>query len=63
VNARPFVLTAASIFLLVAVLHLARLVGRIPVRLGDVDVPVGFSWAGLVASLALAVWGFRVARR
>ena len=59
---RPFDLVAATLFGLIAVLHLCRLFTGTPVQIGASSVPTWISWLGLIVPGALSVWGFRSAR-
>jgi len=49
---------SALIFDIVAFVHLARLLKRLPVRVGSYEVPMSVSWFGLPVSALLAIWGF-----
>ncbi|HKQ60757.1 MAG TPA: hypothetical protein VJS92_05680 [Candidatus Polarisedimenticolaceae bacterium] len=60
---RPYLLLSAGIFGLVALMHVLRVILAVPVSIGETVVPPAASWLGLVAAGALAVWGFRLARR
>ena len=54
---------SASIFALVALVHLVRLVRGWAFQVGPVAVPMAASVVGLVFAAGLAVWGFRAAGR
>jgi hypothetical protein len=54
----PYAGISASIFVVVAFLHLARVVKRWPVQVGSYAVPMSVSWFGLPISALLAIWGF-----
>ena len=62
-SARPYILISASIFAVVSLLHLVRLVARLSVTVQDTIVPMWPSWGGLVIAGLLATWGYRLARR
>jgi hypothetical protein len=49
---------SALIFALVAVGHVVRLVNRWTVAIGRYNVSMNVSWAALVVSALLAIWGF-----
>jgi hypothetical protein len=49
---------AATLFAIVALAHVARLVWALPITVGSVAVPQSVSWAGLVLAGAMALWGF-----
>ena len=50
---------AATLFALVALAHVARLVLDVPVAVGGVAVPIAVSWVALPVFVALSAWGFR----
>jgi hypothetical protein len=60
---RAYVLLSATLFLLVSLLHLARLLWQVPVEFGSFVVPFWVSWGGFLGAAALSIWGYRVARR
>jgi len=47
------------VFLIVAVVHLLRIIFGWEVRIGGVDIPLWASWIALVAAAALAYPGLR----
>jgi hypothetical protein len=61
--AKSYIVISAIIFALVALAHLVRIVQGWQVQLGDVGVAMSVSWAALVVSAALAVWGAVLLRR
>jgi hypothetical protein len=60
---RTYVLLSASIFAVVALVHLIRLSQGWTVQLGPYAIPPGASWIGLVLAAALSWWGFASLRR
>ena len=50
------------LFLLVAVMHLLRVVYNMPVIIDAYAVPMAVSWLGCAIPAALAFWAFRAAR-
>ena len=60
---RAYLLVTGSIFAAVAVGHLLRLIRQLPVRVGELDIPMWVSVAGLIATGALSAWAFALARR
>jgi len=60
-NKKPYLLISASIFGVIAVLHLVRVGLGIPVHIGEASLPLGLSWGGLAVAALLSVWGFRLA--
>jgi hypothetical protein len=60
-DARFFARLAGTIFGLVALAHVLRLVQALPVTIGSFDVPMAVSWIGAVVAGALCVWGWRAA--
>jgi len=60
---KSYIAISAIIFALVAIGHLVRIVQGWQVQLGEVGVAMSVSWAALVVSAALAVWGAMLLRR
>jgi hypothetical protein len=60
---KAYLLVTASIFSVVGLLHLARIVFSWSVVIGDWTVPMWLSWAGVIATGALAYFGFRLANQ
>jgi hypothetical protein len=58
-----YIAISAIIFAVVAVVHLVRIVQGWQIQLGDLGVAMSVSWAALVVSAALAVWGAVLLRR
>jgi len=54
-----YAIISALIFAIVAAAHLVRLFRRWTVQVGPLSVSMSVSWAGLVISALLAVWGFQ----
>jgi hypothetical protein len=53
-----YALISALIFALVAVAHVLRPVNRWTVTIGPYNVSMNVSWAALVVSALIAIWGF-----
>ena len=49
---------SALIFAVVAIMHVFRVINRWTVAIGPYNVPMNVSWAALVVSALLAIWGF-----
>jgi hypothetical protein len=49
---------AATIFAIVSLLHLLRIVFGWEVQIGVNTIPFWVSWGGMFAAAGLAVWGF-----
>jgi len=60
---RPYFLATAAVFGVVALLHAARALYGWEAEIGSWAVPMWISWAALVVSGSLALWGLRLARR
>jgi hypothetical protein len=45
------------IFAIVAIMHLVRIINGWSVAIGPHDISMNISWAGLVVSALLALWG------
>ena len=59
VDQKTYNLITASLFLIIAVVHLLRVIVGWPAQIGGLDIPQGASWLALVVSGALAYFGFR----
>ena len=60
---KMYVAISAIIFALVAVGHIARLVQGWEVQVAGTGIAMSVSWAALIVSAALAVWGGLLLRR
>jgi hypothetical protein len=49
----------ATVFLIVALLHLLRIIFGWSAQIGDLNIPLWVSWLGLIVSATLAYFGFR----
>ena len=58
-----YALVSALIFLLVVVGHVLRLINQWTVQVGPYNVSMNVSWAALVVSALLAIWGFMQLRQ
>ncbi len=54
-------IVAGVIFLIVSILHLARLVMKLRVTIGQTEVPMNMSIAGLIVGFILSAWMFMAA--
>ena len=50
-----------AVFVLVAVLHVLRIVMKVPVMIGSMDVPIGASVLWAVIAFALGLWMLKIA--
>jgi len=53
-----YTLVSASIFAVVALLHVVRLAKAWPVEIGPYSVPMWLSWVGLIVAGLMMIWGF-----
>jgi hypothetical protein len=53
-----YAIVSALIFALVTVGHIVRLINRWTVQIGPYNVSMNLSWAALVVSALIAIWGF-----
>ena len=60
---RPFTMLAAAIFLLMALVHLYRIVVGFDVSVAGTDISQSISWIALLFTGLLAAMLFREARR
>ena len=62
-NQKTFVTVSGSIFGVVAVMHLARIVQGWPAQIGTFEVPMWLSWVAMAVAGFLAVSAFRLKGR
>lgn len=60
---RSYLMISATVFGLIALLHIVRLLLHWPAQVGGWIVPLWVSWIAVLAPGALSVWAFRLARR
>jgi hypothetical protein len=60
---KPYLLLSGTIFFVVAVLHLLRLVTSETVVVGTTTVPLWPSWFGFPGGAALGFWAYSLARK
>ena len=53
-----YAVISALIFAVVAIAHVLRLVNQWTVVIGPYNISMNVSWAALVVSALLAIWGF-----
>jgi len=54
-------IVAGAIFIIVAILHLVRLVMKLRVTIGQTEVPMNMSIVGLIVGFILSAWMFMAA--
>jgi hypothetical protein len=59
---RTYCLLSGTLFGLVALAHLLRILSGLPIEVGGVSVPMLASWLGAVFPGALAIWALRIVR-
>ncbi|MGL6344545.1 MAG: hypothetical protein ACRC80_36020 [Waterburya sp.] len=57
---RNYIIISATIFTIVALLHLVRLFTHWSFQFGAVIVPLWGSWLALIIGTALSIWAFRL---
>ena len=57
---RTYNIVTAVVFLIVAVLHLLRIILGWPARIGGLDIPLWASWLAILVTGGLAYCGFRL---
>jgi hypothetical protein len=62
-NSRAYMTVSGSVFGIVAVLHLLRVVNGWVVEVGPWSVPMTVSWLGTIFPAVLCGWAFRVVSR
>ncbi len=61
-STKLYLMISASLFGVIAILHLLRIILSIPANIGGASLPVGLSWGGLFVAAALSTWGFRLVK-
>ena len=61
-KARPYLAITATLFTLVAIFHLVRVINGWTFQFGPYQVPMWFSWLGTFFPAALAAWAIRLTR-
>jgi hypothetical protein len=56
---KSYCLISGTLFSLVALAHLLRIVNGLSIQVEDVAVPMLVSWIGVIVPGSLAVWAFR----
>jgi hypothetical protein len=62
-NTRTYLLASATVFGIVALVHVLRLCNGWPAQLGPVSIPLAASWLGVAVPGALSACGFLLLRR
>ena len=62
-NHRTYCGVSATLFSVVALAHLTRLLNGWLIEIDTMTVPMLASWLGLIIPGSLAAWGFREARK
>ena len=62
-TSRPFTLLAAAIFLVMALVHIYRIVTHFQIVAGSHVMPMAVSWIGIVIAGLLAVMLYRESQR
>ena len=58
---KTFFITAATIFLIVAILHLVRAINWLPLVIGIWEAPIWLSWVAFVIAGFMSYWSFKLA--
>lgn len=59
---REYLAISGTLFTVVALAHLARVINGWPIEVADWAIPMVVSWVGVVVPLALAIWAFKLIR-
>jgi len=57
---KEYCVVSGTLFALVALAHLLRIVYGMSVQVDEYVVPMLVSWVGLIVPAGLAVWAFRI---
>ena len=61
-NRNTYLTVTATLFLIVAIAHLLRIILGWQVEVGDLSIPFWLSWLAVLVAGALAYFGFRQKR-
>ena len=56
-----FLIVAGCIFGLIALLQIARIAFRWPIRVASFEIPLAASWIAVLIAGGLCIWAFRLA--
>lgn len=59
-DTNSFLIVAGCVFALAAVIQIARVTYRWPIRIASLNIPLAVSWVAMAIASALAVWAFRL---
>ena len=59
-NVKPYLIVTGILFGFQTIGQLIRVAGQIPIQVGSLSVPVSLSAVGLVLTLLLSIWAFRL---
>ena len=62
-SSKPYFFISGTIFGMVALAHLLRVVSQVQVHVGDWAFPMWLSWGGFAVAGALWAWAFWLLRR
>ena len=62
-NVKPYLIVTGILFGFQTVGQFIRVAGEIPIQVGSLSIPVSLSAAGLVLTLLLSIWAFRLAAK
>ena len=57
-NRKTYMRVTATLFLIVAIMHLLRIIFGWPVEIGGLSIPLWVSWLGVLVAGGLAYFGF-----
>ncbi len=57
---QKYLLISATIFALISLLHVMRLVANLPVQFGTIAFPIWGSWLGSIVAAGLSIWALRL---
>ena len=57
-NRKTYMMVTATLFLVVALMHLLRIIFGWSVEIGSLSIPFWVSWLGVLVAGALAYFGF-----
>jgi hypothetical protein len=60
---KGYCIASGTLFSLVALAHLLRIVYGSTIQIDEVSVPMLASWIGMIIPASLAIWAFRISKQ
>lgn len=60
---KKYLYIAAALFLIVALVHLLRIISGFSIQIAGIAYPLWLSWTEMILAFALSFFGFRLAQK